>query len=41
MIQIKLYDKKGNLKVKLSKGKKYTITKDNFSTWEKIEIMEI
>jgi hypothetical protein len=40
MIKIKLFDKKGSVDIKLPKGKKYTITKDNFKTWEKIEVSE-
>lgn len=41
MILIKLYDKNGCIEIRLPKGKRYTLTKDNFSTWEKAEIEDI
>lgn len=41
MIHIRFKNKKGKLEVKLSKGKKFTIDKDNFKTWEKAEISEV
>lgn len=41
MINITLHDGKGKLEIKLSKGKKFTINKDNFKTWKKAEVMEV
>lgn len=40
MVKITLYDKTGNQEIKLSKGKKFTLNKDNFKGWEKVEITE-
>jgi hypothetical protein len=39
-VKISLFDKTGKVDVKLVNGKKYIITKDNFSTWERIEVEE-
>lgn len=41
MINITLFNKKGKLEIKISKGKKFTITKDTFKTWKKAEVMEV
>ena len=41
MIKIKMSKKgQGNLVLKLSNGKKFTITKDNIETWDRVEVME-
>ena len=42
MIQIKMIGRdKGELSLKLAKGKKWTITEDNMKTWDKVEVMEV
>ena len=41
MINITLHDRKGKLELKITKGNKFTITKDNFRTWKKAEVSEV
>ena len=41
MIKIKLYDQHGMVTIKLSKGKRYTICKENIKTWDKVEVTEV
>ncbi len=41
MILITFKDGKGKLEIKISKGKKFTLTKDTFKTWKKAEVSEV